>query len=200
MKYPLSFERMVEALRKLPGVGTKSAERMAYQLLTFSQEQIDQFAAAIVEAKQQLHPCAICGQWADQETCEVCRDESRTSDIVCVVQSPKDAFALERARDYQGRYHVLHGAISPMSGVGPEDLNLESLFARVEREHIKEIVIATNPNVEGETTALYLARRLASYPVMVTRLAYGLPVGGNLDYADQYTLLKAFEGRRSLKF
>lgn len=199
MKYPLAFERMVEALRKLPGVGTKSAERMAYQLLTYSPDDIAQFADAIVEAKQQLHPCEICGQWADQPTCEVCRDSARTSAIVCVVQSPKDAFALERARDYQGRYHVLHGVLSPMNGIGPEDLNLESLFIRIEREHIQEIIIATNPNVEGETTALYLAKRLSHYPVQVTRLAYGLPVGGNLDYADEFTLLKAIEGRRSVK-
>ena len=199
MKLPRSFEELIESLKKLPGVGTKSAERMAYQILNFTEEEVDDFASALIASKRSIKKCKICGQITDNEICDTCLDENRDQSLICVVQNPKDAFALEKAKEYKGTYHILYGVLSAVNGVGPADLNIESLIKRVEEGNVKEIIIATNPNVEGETTALFIAEILTKYGVSVTRLAYGLPVGGNLDYADEFTLLKAIEGRRKIK-
>jgi recombination protein RecR len=198
MKYPEVFERLVESLKRLPGVGTKSAERMAYQIIDMDLEIIQEFSASLLDCKTKLHHCPICGQITENDVCDVCSDDSRDSSIICVVQTPKDAFALERAKEFKGKYHILHGVISVTNGTGPDDINIASLIKRVKDGGVKEVIIATNPNVEGETTAQYIARLLEKYHVNVTRLAYGLPVGGNLDYTDEYTLVKALEGRRKI--
>ncbi|MDD2433658.1 MAG: recombination mediator RecR [Bacilli bacterium] len=198
MKYPEVFERLVESLKRLPGVGTKSAERMAYQIIDMDLETIQEFSASLLDCKTKLHHCPICGQITENDVCDVCSDDSRDSSIICVVQTPKDAFALERAKEFKGKYHILHGVISVTNGTGPDDINIASLIKRVKDGGVKEVIIATNPNVEGETTAQYIARLLEKYHVNVTRLAYGLPVGGNLDYTDEYTLVKALEGRRKI--
>ena len=200
MKYPLPFEELIESLKKLPGIGLKSAERLAYQILEMDEEEIETFAASLTNAKKTLHRCVVCGQITDEDKCEVCNDLSRDRSTICVVQNPKDAFALEKAKEFKGTYHILYGVLSAVNGVGPSDLNIESLIKRVEEGNVKEVIIATNPNVEGETTALFLAEILSGLGVSVTRLAYGLPVGGNLDYADEFTLLKAIEGRRKIKY
>lgn len=198
MKLPNSFESLIESLKKLPGVGSKSAERMAYQILNFSTEEVESFAAALLSSKKSIKRCSVCGQITDNEVCDTCLDESRDHSLICVVQNPKDAFALEKAKEFRGVYHILYGVLSAVNGVGPQDLNLESLIKRVEEGNVKEVIIATNPNVEGETTALFIADLLSTKGITVSRLAYGLPVGGNLDYADEFTLLKAIEGRRKI--
>ena len=198
MKLPNSFESLIESLKKLPGVGSKSAERMAYQILNFSTEEVESFAAALLSSKKSIKRCSVCGQITDNEVCDTCLDESRDHSLICVVQNPKDAFALEKAKEFKGVYHILYGVLSAVNGVGPQDLNLESLIKRVEEGNVKEVIIATNPNVEGETTALFIADLLSTKGITVSRLAYGLPVGGNLDYADEFTLLKAIEGRRKI--
>lgn len=198
MKLPNSFESLIESLKKLPGVGSKSAERMAYQILNFSTEEVESFAAALLSSKKSIKRCSVCGQITDNEVCDTCLDESRDHSLICVVQNPKDAFALEKAKEFRGVYHILYGVLSAVNGVGPQDLNLKSLIKRVEEGNVKEVIIATNPNVEGETTALFIADLLSTKGITVSRLAYGLPVGGNLDYADEFTLLKAIEGRRKI--
>lgn len=199
MKLPQAFEELIESLKKLPGVGTKSAERMAYQILNFTEEEVKDFASALIQSKSNIKKCKVCGQITDGDICDTCQDENRDQSLICVVQNPKDAFALEKAKEYRGTYHILYGALSAVNGIGPSNLNIESLIKRVESGTVKEVIIATNPNVEGETTALFLAEILSGLGVSVTRLAYGLPVGGNLDYADEFTLLKAIEGRRKIK-
>lgn len=199
MKYPNSFEELIESLKKLPGIGPKSAERMAYQILDMSEYDVKEFADSLVKAKQNIHHCSVCGHMTENDVCEICESPYRDHSTICVVQSSKDVFAIEKARDYSGVYHVLHGVISPLNGVGPQDLNIPSLIQRIEKEGIKEIILATNPTTEGETTALYLSKILANKPVVVTRIAYGVPMGANLDYTDEYTILKALEGRRQYK-
>lgn len=198
MKYPVSFEKLVESLTRLPGIGTKSAERMAYQIIDMDMKDIQEFASSLIDSKTKIHHCKICGQITENDLCDVCLDSSRDESIICVVQTPKDAFALERAKEYKGKYHILHGVISVTNGTGPSDINISSLIERITNGKVKEIIIATNPNIEGETTAHYIAKILEKYDVVVTRLAYGLPVGGNLDYTDEFTLLKAIEGRKKI--
>ncbi|MFA6935848.1 MAG: recombination mediator RecR [Bacilli bacterium] len=198
MKYPVSFEKLVESLARLPGIGTKSAERMAYQIIDMDMKDIQEFASSLIDSKTKIHHCKICGQITENDLCDVCLDSSRDESIICVVQTPKDAFALERAKEYKGKYHILHGVISVTNGTGPSDINISSLIERITNGKVKEIIIATNPNIEGETTAHYIAKILEKYDVVVTRLAYGLPVGGNLDYTDEFTLLKAIEGRKKI--
>ena len=190
--------RLQESLAKLPSIGKKSAERMAFAMLEMEDEDLNEFADAIKELKTKIHLCPICGNITEDERCFVCSDESRDRETILVVSSPKDVIAFENAEGYHGLYHVLGGTISISKGKGIEDLNIASLLKRVETENIKEIIIATNPTVDGETTALYLAKLLENKGVNVTRLAYGLPMGGNLDYADALTLAKAIEGRRKI--
>ena len=190
--------RLQESLAKLPSIGKKSAERMAFAMLEMEDEDLNEFADAIKELKTKIHLCPICGNITEDDECYICKDESRDRETILVVSSPKDVIAFENAEGYHGLYHVLGGTISISKGKGIEDLNIASLIKRVEEENIKEIIIATNPTVDGETTALYLAKLLENKGANVTRLAYGLPMGGNLDYADALTLAKAIEGRRKI--
>ena len=183
--YVPPLDRLVEKFESLPGIGHKSAQRLAYTVLDMSREEAQDFAAAIVEAHEKIH------------TCTVCRSATRDKSTICVVEEPKDVFALERAGDYNGQYHVLHGAISPLSGVGPDQLKIKELLARMDGT-VGEVIMATNPTVEGEATAMYVSRLLKPLGVKVTRLAYGIPVGGDLEYADEVTLQRALEGRQEL--
>lgn len=190
--------RLQESLSKLPSVGKKSAERMAFAMLEMDDEDLLEFSEAVRELKAKIHQCPICGNITEDDKCNICKDESRDQSTLMVVSSPKDVIAFENAEGYQGLYHVLGGTISISKGKGIEDLNIASLVDRVDSGNIKEVIIATNPTVDGETTALYLAKILENKNVNVTRLAYGLPMGGNLDYADALTLAKAIEGRRKI--
>lgn len=198
MKYPQTFENLINGLKKLPGVGAKSAERMAYQILNMDDEDIHNLANSLIDSKNKLVRCKKCGCMSEGELCEICKDDSRDTHTLCIVQNTKDVYALEKAKNYSGVYHVLNGVISASLGVTPNDLNLQELINRIENDEIKEVILATNPNIEGETTALYIAKLLDGKNVEVTRLAYGLPVGASLDYADEYTLIKAMQGRRKL--
>ena len=193
-----SLVRLQESLAKLPSVGKKSAERMAFAMLDMDDEDLQEFSEAIRELKSKIHQCPICGNITEDKTCYICRDENRDRSTIMVVSSPKDVMAFENAEEYKGLYHVLGGTISLSKGKGIEDLNINSLLKRVDEGDIKEVILATNPTVDGETTALYLAKLLEGKGVNVTRLAYGLPMGGNLDYADSLTLAKAVEGRRKI--
>lgn len=198
MAFPAKFENLIDALKKLPGIGAKSAERMAYRILDMDQETVVEMTTAILVAREELHRCERCGHLTDEVLCAVCKDKSRDSSIICVVQSSKDVFAIERGEGFRGVYHVLHGAISPVNGVGPNDLSIEPLIQRIQEGGVREIILATNPNVEGETTALYLAKILDRLNVVTSRLAYGLSVGASLDYTDDFTLLKAIQGRKKM--
>lgn len=193
-----SLIRLQESLAKLPSVGKKSAERMAFAMLEMDEEDLLEFSDAIKELKEKIHFCPICGNITEDDICEICKDESRDKSTLMVVSSPKDVIAFENAEGFHGVYHVLGGTISISRGKGIDDLNIPSLMERVDKGDIKEIIIATNPTIDGETTALFLAKKLEPKNVNVTRLAYGLPMGGNLDYADALTLAKAIEGRRKI--
>lgn len=194
--YPKSFQQLIDSFRKLPGVGARTAERFAFQLLNMPKDEVELFADSLKHAKKSLHSCRICMNISEEDLCEVCKDKHRDTTMICVVQDVKDVSAMERMREYQGVYHVLGGAISTIKGILPEDLNIESLIKRT--ENVKEVIIATNPTLEGETTALYLAKRLEGKVPLVTRLAHGLPMGGHVDYADELTLIKAMEGRNKI--
>ena len=198
MKYPQTFENLINGLKKLPGVGSKSAERMAYQILNMDDADISNLANSLLESKNKLTKCKKCGCMAEDDLCEICKDDSRDSKTLCIVQTSKDVYALEKVKNYQGVYYVLNGVISASLGITPSDLNLNAIINRIEKEEIQEVILATNPNIEGETTALYIAKLLEGKNVEVTRLAYGLPVGASLDYADEFTLIKAMQGRRKL--
>lgn len=198
MKYPQTFENLINGLKKLPGVGSKSAERMAYQILNMEDDDIKSLASSLLDSKVKLTKCKICGCMAEDDLCEICKDTSRDKKTLCIVQSTKDVYALEKAKNFTGTYHVLNGVISPSLGITPSDLHLNELVNRIENENIQEVILATNPNIEGETTALYIAKLLEGKNIEVTRLAYGLPVGASLDYADEFTLIKAMQGRRKL--
>lgn len=198
-QYPRSLNRLINELGKLPGIGGKTAQRLAFHVLSLSEREAEALASAIMEAKQTLHYCSICGNLTDRDVCGICSDESRDRSVICVVETPQDVMAMERIREFRGTYHVLHGAISPAEGIGPSDINLKSLIERLQRsDDVKEVIIATNPNIEGEATAMYVARLLKPAGIKVTRIAHGIPVGGDLEYADEVTLLKAMEGRREL--
>lgn len=193
-----ALQRLEESLAKLPSVGRKSAERMAYAMLDMDEEDLNEFSNAVKELKSSIHICPICGNLTEEEHCSICKDISRDRSTIMVVSTPKDVMALENAEGYKGLYHVLGGTISISKGKGIDDLNIPSLIERIKQGEVKEVIIATNPTVDGETTALYLAKVLEPYQITVTRLAYGLPMGGNLDYADALTLAKAVEGRRKI--
>ncbi len=199
MQYPKPLGRLIGELSKLPGIGSKSAQRLAFHILSISDKEAEGLADAIMQAKQTMHYCSVCGNLTDRDPCEICTDPSRNPDILCVVETPQDVLAMERIKEYHGRYHVLNGVISPMDGIGLEDINLTSLIKRLqEHPEIQEVILATNPNIEGEATAMYIARLLKPSGIKVTRIAHGLPVGGDLEYADEVTLLKAMEGRTSI--
>lgn len=193
---PLS--RLVEQFERLPGIGYKSAQRLAYYVLGLSKEEVKQLADSILDAHEKIHTCKVCCNLTDQELCSICRNPSRDHSTICVVENPRDVIAMERTRDYNGSYHVLHGVISPLNGVGPDQLRIKELLDRVRGDTVKEVIMATNPTVEGEATAMYVSRLLKPLGVKVTRLAYGIPVGGDLEYADEVTLSRALEGRSEL--
>lgn len=195
--YPKKFEALVDSFKRLPGVGAKTAERYAFDVLDWNEERVEEFAQSIYDMKDGIRTCDVCGNLAEDERCLVCGDSTRNQNIICVVQSPRDVIAMEKTREYPGVYHVLNGVISTSKGILPEDINIHSLLERI-TEDTREIIIATNPTVEGETTALYLSKLLENYEVSVTRIAHGLPMGGHLDYADELTLIKAMEGRKAM--
>ena len=192
------MQSLVDELGRLPGIGPKSAQRIAFYLLKAAPEDAHRLARAIVEAKERVSWCRRCFNFAEGELCVYCRDDRRDSTLLCVVEEPRDIVAVERTQEYRGRYHVLLGAISPIEGIGPDQLKVKELLARVNDEGVKEVILATNPNIEGEATAMYLARLLKPLGLRVTRIASGLPVGGDLEYADEVTLGRALEGRREV--
>ena len=196
--FPAPLEKLVEQFAKLPGIGGKSAQRLAFYVLGLSQSEAQEFAQAILDAKQNVTCCPICQNLTAGGVCSICASQKRDASIVCVGADPRDVIAIERAREFNGRYHVLHGVISPMNHIGPDDLQIKSLLDRVGQGEIKEVIMATNPDTEGEATAMYIARLLRPFGVKVTRLAYGIPVGGHLEFADDATLMRALEGRREI--
>jgi len=192
------LERLIEQFEKLPGIGRKTAQRLAFFMLNMPEGQAEQFADAIVDARQKIHQCSVCQNLTDGEMCNICVAHDRDQTTICVVEDPRDVVAFERTREYHGLYHVLHGVISPMDGIGPDQLRIKELLARVGNGQVTEVIMATNPTVEGEATAMYISRLLKPMEVKVTRLAYGIPVGGDLEYADEVTLSRALEGRNIL--
>lgn len=198
MHYPEPISRLIDSFMKLPGIGPKTAARLAFFVLTMKEDTVSNFAKALIDAKRNLMYCSACGHITDIDPCHICQDKQRDHSMICVVQDPKDVIAMEKMRDYQGLYHVLHGAISPMDGIGPEDINVASLLTRLHDERVQELILATNPTIEGEATAMYISRLVKPSGIRTTRIAHGLPVGGDLEYADEVTLSKALEGRREL--
>jgi len=198
--YEGAVQNLIDELGRLPGVGPKSAQRIAFHLLASETADVKRLANALVEVKDRVRFCGVCGNVSEEDECRICRDARRDSAVVCVVEESKDVVAIERTREFRGRYHVLGGAISPIEGVGPDDLRIKELMTRLSDGQITELILATDPNLEGEATATYLARLVKPMGLKVTRLASGLPVGGDLEYADEVTLGRAFEGRRSLEF
>ncbi len=197
--FPPALENLVEHFAKLPGIGRKTAQRLAFYVLSLPQEEADAFAQSITQAKTAIHCCPVCQNLTEGEgPCAVCASPKRDHSLICVVADPKDVVAMERSREYHGLYHVLHGVISPMNHVGPDDLHIKSLVERVAAGGVEEVIMATNPDTEGEATAMYLARLLKPFQVRVSRLAYGIPVGSHLEYADDATLMRALEGRQTM--
>ncbi len=196
--FPAALERLTEQFAKLPGIGGKTAQRLAFYLLSMPEEDAREFADAIIDAKKSVHLCPCCQNLTDRDLCPICDDESRDRGLICVVADPKDVIAMERAREFTGVYHVLHGVISPLNHIGPDDICIRELLARVGKGGVREVIMATNPDTEGEATAMYISRLLRPMEVRVTRLAYGIPVGSQLEYADEVTLLRALEGRRDI--
>ncbi|WIL47582.1 recombination protein RecR [Bacillus bombysepticus] len=198
MYYPEPISKLIDSFMKLPGIGPKTAVRLAFFVLDMKEDDVLGFAKALVNAKRDLAYCSVCGHITDRDPCYICNDSHRDQSVVCVVQEPKDVIAMEKMKEYQGVYHVLRGAISPMEGIGPEDINIPQLLKRLHDETVQEVILATNPNIEGEATAMYISRLLKPTGIKVTRIAHGLPVGGDLEYADEVTLSKALEGRREV--
>ena len=197
--YPAPLAKLINEFSKLPGVGAKTAQRLAYHVLSMPEEGALGLADAIVAAKRDLVFCSVCGNLTDVDPCVICSDESRDQTTYCVVETPREVAVIERMREYKGLYHVLHGVIAPMAGIGPEDINLESLIVRLTKnDDVKEVIVATNPNIEGEATAMYIARLIKPAGIKVSRIAHGVPIGGDLEYTDDVTLAKAIEGRREL--
>ena len=193
-----SIEKLTTQLSRLPGIGRKTAQRLAYYLLGVPREQAQELAQAILQAREQVHCCPLCGTYTDKEKCELCTDPGRSDEVICVVAEPRDVIAMEKTREVRGRYHVLFGVLSPMEGIGPGDIRINELLEKCKGGKVKEVILATNPDVEGEATASYIARLLKPLGVKATRIAHGIPIGGNLEYTDEVTLAKALEGRRSL--
>lgn len=199
MKYgALPLTKLIEQFASLPGIGRKTAQRLAFYILTLTKEQAKEFAGAVLDAHDKIKYCTICKNYTDQDICEICSDDARDKTTVCVVEDAKDVAAFERTREYRGNYHILGGLISPMDGIGPDQIFVKELLHRVQEGVIQEVIMATNPTVEGEATAMYIGRLLKPFGVTVTRLAYGIPVGSDLEYADEVTLYKALENRSAL--
>lgn len=197
--YAKPIGRLINELSKLPGIGGKTSQRLAFHILSLENAQAEALADAIRNAKQSIRFCSVCGNLTDVDPCPICADAGRNGKIICVVENPQDVMAIERIKEYDGLYHVLNGAISPMDGIGPGDINLKSLIVRLqEHDEVEEVILATNPNIEGEATAMYIARLIKPTGIAVSRIAHGIPIGGDLEYADEVTLLKAVENRRQL--
>ena len=198
MQYIAPLQKLIEHFRALPGIGQKTAVRLAYHVLDMDAAAAKSLAGAILEAKEKIGYCNTCFNLSDRNPCAICDDEKRDHSVICVVEQPQDVAAMERMHEYKGVYHVLHGALSPLEGVGPDDLRIKELLTRLYDTNVKEIIMATNPNVEGEATAMYIAKLLKPSGIKVTRIAHGLPIGGDLEYADEVTLAKAMENRREI--
>jgi len=196
--YAKPLAKLISELSKLPGIGGKSAQRLAFHIMAMDEKEAFGLSEAIVFAKKNMKYCSVCGNLTDADPCAICADPGRNGQVICVVESPRDVAAIERIKEYNGLYHVLHGAISPMEGVGPDDINLKQLIIRLQQSDVTEVILATNPNIEGEATAMYASRLIKPSGIKVSRIAHGIPVGGDLEYADEITLLKAVEGRREL--
>jgi len=196
--FPVSMKALIEEFAKMPGIGPKSAQRLAFHILRSSKSDAEALAKAVRNVKESVRFCKSCNNLSDEEICEICKSKTRDRSTLCIVEEPNDIIAIERAKEYNGIYHVLLGSLSPLDGIGPSDLKIEELLERVKKERFKEIIIATDFNTEGEATALYLIKQLKSSGAKLTRVAYGIPVGSDIEYADQATILKAFEGRREL--
>ncbi|MBG9795121.1 recombinase RecR [Paenibacillus dendritiformis] len=199
MYYPEPIAKLIEAFSRLPGIGPKTAARLAFHVIRMPEDDVIDFAKALVNVKRNLQYCSVCCNITDSDPCRICQDKNRDPSVICVVQETKDLVAMERTKEFQGYYHVLQGAISPMEGIGPEDIRLAELLKRLSDERVKELILATNPNIEGEATAMYISRLVKPFGIRVTRIAHGLPVGGDLEYADEVTLSKALEGRREIQ-
>ncbi|WP_102399603.1 recombination mediator RecR [Haloimpatiens massiliensis] len=195
--YPIAIEKLIEEFAKLPGIGHKTAQRLTLHVLNLPKEEVEGFARALVKARGTIKYCSVCGNFTDTDPCAICSNPSRNKTIICAVEQPKDIMTMEKVKEYNGVYHVLHGTISPMAGRGPDDIRLKELIRRINGD-IKEVIVATNPNVEGEATAMYISKILKPLGVKVTRIAHGVPVGGDLEYADEVTLSKALEGRKEI--
>ncbi|TLS49644.1 recombination protein RecR [Paenibacillus antri] len=198
MFYPEPIAKLIDSFSRLPGVGPKTAARLAFYVLRMKEEDVMNFAKALVNVKRNLLYCSVCCNITDTDPCRVCSDKQRDRSVICVVQEARDLVAMERTKEYHGMYHVLQGAISPMEGIGPDDIRVAELLRRLADDEVQELILATNPNIEGEATAMYLSRLVKPFQIKVTRIAHGLPVGGDLEYADEVTLSKALEGRREL--
>ena len=196
--FPAAFETLTEQFARLPGIGSKTAQRLAFHVLSLPDDAAAEFASAILQAKKTIHTCPVCQNLTDEPVCSICSDPQRDHGQICVVAEPKDVIAMERTREYHGLYHVLHGVISPLNHIGPDDIRIRELLARLKDHTVKEVILATNPDIEGEATASYIARLLKPMGVLVTRIAHGVPVGSDLEYADEITLSKAMEGRREM--
>ena len=196
--FPASLENLVDKFASLPGIGRKSAQRLAFHVLSLPDDEAQSFADAIISAKKSVHCCKVCQNLTEGEICQICASDTRDKSTVCVVSEPRDVLSIARGREYNGTYHVLHGVLSPMSHVGPDDIRIKELLVRVAENDIQEVIMATNPDTEGEATAMYLSRLLKPFNVKVTRLAYGIPVGSNLEFADDATLNRAIEGRTEM--
>ena len=199
MEYILPVQRLIEKFASLRGVGRKTAARYAFSVLDMTEEEAIEFANAIIAAKKEVMPCSVCGNLSDKPVCDICGDGRRAKSVICVVEDPRAIIAFEKTREYRGLYHVLGGVISPAKGIGPDKLRIAELMERLEGGEVKELIIATNPNVDGETTALYIAGMAAKKGIKTTRLAYGIPVGADIEYADEITLMRAMDGRREIK-
>ncbi|MGM0410653.1 MAG: recombination mediator RecR [Bacillota bacterium] len=196
--YPRPMGKLIGELSKLPGIGPKTAQRLAFYILGLSKGEVKELSNALIDAKENIKFCSICNNLTESDPCKFCKSPDRDRSVICVVESAKDVIAMEKTGEYKGLYHVLHGAISPIDGVGPDDIRVQNLLPRLKDDEVKEVIVATDPNAEGDATAMYLAKLLKPLGVTVTRIAHGLPVGGDLEYADEVTLSKALEGRRKL--
>ena len=197
-QYAKPLANLIRELSKLPGIGGKSAQRLSFHILSMDDREAEVLANSITRAKSSMRYCSVCGNLTESDPCEICSDEKRDRTVICVVEQARDVAAMERMKEYNGLYHVLNGAISPMDGIGPEDINLKQLIIRLQQDDIREVILATNPTIEGEATAMYAARLIKPSGIKVTRIAHGIPVGGDLEYTDEVTLSKAMEGRREL--
>lgn len=195
--YPIAIEKLIEEFGKLPGIGSKTAQRLTLHVLNLPREEVEEFAGALIKARGTIRYCSVCGNFTDSDPCPICSNPNRDKSTICVVEQAKDIMTVEKVREFNGVYHVLHGTISPMHGRGPEDIKLRELITRINGE-VQEVIVATNPNIEGEATAMYISKILKPLGVKVTRIAHGIPVGGDLEYADEITLSKALEGRKEI--